>query len=174
MSLSISYSNGKRCSLPEGGCAVVLKSNSQETLSIAKTLENTNRYFLISGTANVIYGNNAPQIISSPYSGSEWQSYIDSWVYDVETYIIVDPSTVFLQIVANNTTIGPVNVTTIDNSGIDVNVKPNSSIIVVGTPFSVDGVGYSDRPSTVLRYSEEKTVNIQTRDICKVICVEEA
>lgn len=168
MPISITHTTGQNCSLPEGGCTVVLIPTP------TKTLVSTDRYLLISGTANLLSGNSPIEMITSPYSGSEWQSYVDPWVYGVETYIAVNPSTAFLQINANNTTIGLVNVTTIDNSGIDVNVKPNSSIIVVGTPFSVDGVGYSDRSSTVLRYSEEKTVNIQTRDICKVVYVEEA
>lgn len=168
MPLSITHTTGQNCSLPEGGCTVVLSPNA------TKTLVSTDRYFLISGTANLLSGNNPVEVITSPYSGSDWQSYVDPWVYDVDTYIAVSPSTSFLQIHANNTTIGVVNVATIDNSGIDVNVKPNSYVIVVGTPFSVDGTGYSDKISTVIRYSEEKTVNIQTRDICKVIYVEEA
>ena len=168
MPLSVTHTTGQNCSLPDGGCAVVLSPNA------TKTLVSTDRYFLISGTANLLSGNSPIEVITSPYSGSEWQSYVDPWVYGVETYIIVNPSTVFLQINANNTTIGVVNVATIDNSNIDVSVKPNSSIVVVGTPFSVDGTGYSDKAVTIIPYSEEKTVNVQTRDICKVIYVEEA
>lgn len=168
MSLSISYSNGTGCSLPEGGCVIILKPNS------ATSLVTTDRYFLVNGSVSVTYGNSAPQTISSPYSGKEWQSYNDMWTYGVPVQIAVTPTTQFLQVSANNSVISNSMITTIDNSGIDVAVVPNSSLIIVGSNFSVNNVGYTEKKVSVFNYSETQTVNVRSRDICRVIYIEEA
>ena len=168
MSLLITYSTGQNCSLPEGGCVVVLNPNTETTLV------STDRYLLLSGTANVTYGNDAPVTISSPYSGSEWQSYVDSWNYGLETKIAVNPTTQFLQVFANNSILSNLQITKIDNSNIDVSVKPNSSVIVIGSNFFIDNEAHANKPCTFFKYTEEKTINIRTLDICRVIYLEEA
>lgn len=168
MPLSISYSVGTGCSLPEGGCVIVLRPNS------AFTLVSQDRYFLTNGTAVVTYGNSAPLTISTPYSGKEWQNYVDMWTYNTPTQIAVTPSTQFVQIVANNASIGNSIVTTIDNSGVDIETKPNSTIIVIGSSFSVDDKGFTEEKIRTFHYSNVQTVNVRTQDICKVIFVEEA
>lgn len=168
MPLSISYSVGTGCSLPEGGCVVVLRPN------VAPTMVNSDRYFLTNGTATVTYSNSAPQVISSPYFGKDWQPYVDMWTYDIPVQIAVNPSTQFVQILANNCTIGNSSLTTIDNSGVDIEVKPNSTIIVIGSTFSVGNIGYTDEKIRTFNYSNNQTVNVRSLDICTVIYVEEA
>lgn len=168
MPLSISYTNGKGCSLPEGGCAVILQPNAQTSLV------NTNYYLLLSGTADVTYGNLPAQKIVSPYSGSEWQSYVDTWTYGVDTQIAVNRTTSFIQVIADNCSVANLVVTTVDNRSMDIAAKPNSYIAVVGSIFSVDGVPYTNQICKIFQQIQQKTVNVQSRDICKVLYVEQA
>lgn len=176
MPLSISYSVGKGCSLPEGGCVITLRPNSESRgLSNSEnSFVSSDRYLLTNGDAQITYNNSGPQIISSPYSGKEWQSYIDMWTYNIPVQIAVTPSTEFLQINADNCVIGNCMMATIDNSGVDIQTTPNSKILVIGSNFSVDNIGYTEQKTRMFAYSNTQTVNVRSLDICKVVYIEEA
>ena len=168
-----SYTTGENCSLPGGGCTVGLIANSTMMVS-------TSRYFLVSGSANIAYNGNPVQMISSPYSGNGWQPYVDMWSYNVPTALAVDPTTVFVQIRSVSNTDGVVTLETIkksellrlENTTASVDVQPDSSIIVIGKNFSLNGNTYVDRKLVNFVFPTAQNVTLQSSELCWVFYIE--
>lgn len=171
MSFKVTLTDGI-CSLPMGGCVVTLQPNSSINFI------NTQKYFLLNGTANLSYNHEEYEKITSPYN-DVWNSYVDNWIYNTPAHVITDPTTVFLQVgISANavgvSTISTANVIAINNSNTGLLVKPNSTIVVVGNNYSIDNVAYTDiiKKMMCFSYDTEKTVYIESINMCTIVYLE--
>lgn len=161
MLLGIQVFQGKDCQL-KSGCKIHFDRNTA-----AQYFTSNNNYYLLEGQVSIQYNFEPVQEISSPY-GSNWTPYIDSWDYSKEVKLTVLPSTVFLRLTAP--TLNSSSVLVLQNSNTVVSMNPNSTLIVVGTSYTVDGVSYEK--TRFISATEAKELSVATSNSCSLVYIE--
>lgn len=168
--MRISIAQGSTCSLPEGGCTVALYPNN-----IGKLIS-TNKYLLISGSANVVR-NDLVGTINSPYTAiNTWQEYNDVWTYDVDLIISMHKDTEFIQIVNPDPEM-KVSVYNLSDSNVSFNATAQSKVVVLANSnsYTINGEPGRSLPDGNSAYfmtyhvDKDTQYEIQTSGLCKII-----
>lgn len=168
--LGIKLFQGKECQL-KAGCTINLESNTQ-----FQKFNSNASYYLIDGDVSIEYDGESHQVISSPYT-STWTSYIDSWDYSKNVTLRVLPSTLFLKLslrdsASNTDRAHTSSVLKLTNSSITKSMNSNTSMIVIGSEYSVDGNQYTNQITRVISAKTPRELSISTQNSCSLIYIE--
>lgn len=170
MGIKVQLFYGKDCGSREG-CQIKFDPNAQ-----THKFNPNHKYYLVDGTVSIQYEGEDAQEISSPYD-TTWTNYVDSWNYAKNVHLRVSNSTVFAAISAtqgNNENYIATNssVITLNNSSLSVSMNSNSSILILGPDYSVDGVPQLNNKVRVINATSPKQINVATQQRCSIIYVE--
>ena len=170
MLLGIQVFQGKDCNFKQG-CKIRLTPDGE-----AQRFNSNTRYYLVDGDVSIEYEGEPQQVMSSPY-GSNWSSYVNSWDYSKDVSLTVLPTTLFVKVSlidkTSNTELDQVSsVIKLENTSITKSMNSNTSMIVVGSTYTVDGNEYTNQIARVIPAKTAREVTISTQNSCSLIYIE--